>query len=66
MQNTHKPVRPQVAHHPLTASAKTDAAGLARLLNEWMQGDTEEQKETFEALRKGLDEHRPDGYKLFP
>jgi hypothetical protein len=65
MQNTHKSVRPPVVHPP-TESAKADAAGLARLLNEWMQGDAEEQKETFEALRKGLDEHRPDGYKLFP
>jgi len=31
-----------------------------------MHGDLEEQRETFEALKKGLDEHRPEGYKLFP
>lgn len=45
---------------------KTDPAALAALLDEWMQGDAEEQRETFEALRKGLDEDRPEGYKLFP
>jgi len=31
-----------------------------------MEGDAEEQRETFEALRKGLDENRPEGYRLFP
>jgi hypothetical protein len=30
-----------------------------------MQGDEKEQQETFEALRRSLDEGRPDGYKLF-
>ena len=43
-----------------------DLAALERLFAEWMEGDAEEQRETFEALRKGLDENRPEGYKLFP
>jgi hypothetical protein len=38
---------------------------LAKLLDEWMQGDETEQRETFEVLRRSLDEDRPDGYKLF-
>jgi hypothetical protein len=38
---------------------------LARLLEEWMQGDEAEQRETFEFLRQSLDEGRPAGYKLF-
>jgi hypothetical protein len=31
-----------------------------------MQGDEAEQQETFEVLRRSLDEDRPEGYKLFP
>ncbi len=30
-----------------------------------MQGDALEQQETFEVLRRSLDEDRPTGYKLF-
>ena len=37
----------------------------AKVLDEWMQGDDREQRETFEVLRRSLDEDRPDGYKLF-
>ena len=44
---------------------KPDPSTLARLLDEWMQGDETEQRETFEALRRSLDENRPAGYKLF-
>ena len=44
---------------------KTDPSALARLLDEWMQGDETEQRATFEALRRSLDEDRPAGYKLF-
>ena len=43
--------------------AKPDS--LARLLDEWMRGDESEQQETFEVLRRSLDEDRPDGYKFF-
>jgi hypothetical protein len=31
-----------------------------------MQGDAAEQQETFEVLRRSLDQDRPVGYKLFP
>jgi hypothetical protein len=51
---------------PGTALEPIDADALDRLLDEWMHGDLDEQRETFEALKKGLDEHRPEGYKLFP
>jgi hypothetical protein len=42
-----------------------DPAALERLLEEWMQGDPVEQRETFEALKRSLEEDRPAGYKLF-
>ncbi|MEK7406092.1 MAG: hypothetical protein AAB225_13375 [Acidobacteriota bacterium] len=44
---------------------RPDPAALARLLDDWMQGDEAEQRETFEFLRQSLDEDRPAGYKLF-
>ena len=50
----------QSIFHPI------DADALDQLLEEWMNGDAAEQRETFEALREGLDENRPEGYKLFP
>jgi len=34
-------------------------------LDEWMQGDGTEQRETFDVLRRSLDEDRPEGYKFF-
>jgi len=40
-------------------------SALTRLLDEWMQGDEKDQRETFELLRRSLDEDRPEGYKLF-
>jgi len=43
-----------------------DMAAVAALLDEWMRGDEAEQRETFEVLRRSLDENRPEGYKLFP
>jgi hypothetical protein len=43
-----------------------DAAAIAKLMEELLQGDEAEHRETFEALKRGLDEHRPEGYKLFP
>ena len=46
-------------------SPKRDPSALARLLDEWMHGDASEQQETFEVLRRSLDEDRPEGYKLF-
>ena len=44
---------------------KPDPSALARLLDEWMQGDEAEQKATFDLLRRPLDEGRPKAYKLF-
>jgi hypothetical protein len=44
---------------------KPDAEAIDRLMEALMQGDEAEQRETFEALKRGLDEHRPEGYKLF-
>lgn len=44
---------------------KADPSALARLFDEWMQGDETEQRETFELLCCALDEDRPAGYKLF-
>jgi hypothetical protein len=38
---------------------------LARLLEEWMHEDEQEQRDTFEFLRRALDEDRPAGYRLF-
>jgi hypothetical protein len=46
-------------------SPKPDRSALAKLLDEWMQDDEADQRETFEVLRRSLDEDRPDGYKLF-
>ena len=42
-----------------------DPSALAKLLDEWMQGDETDQRETFELVRRFLDENRPEGYKLF-
>ncbi len=36
------------------------------LLRSWQEGDAEEQRETWEFLRKALDEDRPSYRKLFP
>ena len=37
-----------------------------KLFDEFRLGDAEEQRETFETLKKALDEDRLEGYKLFP
>ena len=47
------------------SSSETDPSALARLLDGWMHADETEQRETFEVLRRSLDEDRPEGYKLF-
>ena len=44
---------------------KAGPAALAKLLDEWMREDDTDQRETFELLRRALDEDRPEGYKLF-
>lgn len=45
--------------------SRPDPTALSRLLDEWMQGDEAEQRETFTFLRQALDEQRSAGYKLF-
>ena len=52
-------------HREPPCNSKRDPSALARLLDEWMHGDASEQQETFEVLRRSLDEDRPEGYKLF-
>jgi len=42
-----------------------DPSALAILFDQWMQGDETEQRETFDALRRSLDQGRPAGSKLF-
>jgi hypothetical protein len=44
---------------------RSDPVALASLLEEWMHEDEQEQRETFEFLRRALDEDRPAGYRLF-
>ena len=46
------------------SALKPGPSALARLLDEWMHGDEMEQRDTFEVLRRSLDEDRPEGYKL--
>jgi hypothetical protein len=53
------------AEQELFHTRTENPSALTKLLEEWMQGDAAEQRETFEALRRSLDEHRPAGYKLF-
>jgi hypothetical protein len=47
-------------------SRRPDPVAVAAVLDEWMRGDAEEQRETFELLKASLDDGRPEGYKLFP
>jgi hypothetical protein len=61
----HEPPLQMPRHQESPSSPKPDPSALAKLLDEWMLGDEVEQRETFEALRRSLDEDRPEGYKLF-
>jgi len=67
MPDTTKPDQPfrMPRHRESPIRPRADASNLARLFDEWMQGDETEQRETFESLRRSLDEDRPEGYKLF-
>jgi hypothetical protein len=51
---------------PVLLSRNPDPKYVAAVLDEWMDGDAEEQRETFELLQRSLDEDRPEGIKLFP
>ena len=65
MQDTIKPPPPSSISPSEFTHQCPDPRELERLLEGWMQGDAEEQRETFEVLRRALDEARPVGYKLF-
>ena len=65
MKDTIKPTPPTRISPPEFTHRCPDPRELERLLAGWMQGDSVEQRETFEVLRRSLDEARPVGYKLF-
>jgi len=66
MPDTTKPDRRSTSKAPdPVPTSQIDPFALARLFNEWIEGDEAEQRETFELLRRCLDEDRPAGYKLF-
>lgn len=50
--------------HPRRTIADRDAA--IAVLRAFLEGDEEQQRETLEAIKRGLDEGRPDHLKLFP
>jgi|KBSSwiStaDraftv2_1062776.scaffolds.fasta_scaffold5582094_1 hypothetical protein len=50
---------------PQVIRRQPDPSHVAAVLDEWMHGDAEEQRETFELLKRSLDEDRREGYKLF-
>jgi len=66
MPDTNKHGQPfqMPRHQEPRCSSKLDPYALAKLLDEWILGDETEQRETFEILRRSLDEERPEGYKL--
>ena len=49
----------------ILSTRNADPLALAKLFDEWMNGDEAEQRDTFEFLRNALDEDRPAQYKLF-
>jgi hypothetical protein len=65
MPRTSKSAKSQPDAQGQPRPRKTDPESLSRLFDEWMQGDANEQRETFETLKRALDEARPVGYKLF-
>ncbi len=66
-ERTGRPQPFRSLHEPGTGPSQgPDPSALAQLLAEWMHGDESEQRETFEFLRRALDEDRPFAYKLFP
>jgi hypothetical protein len=64
MQDASKQGQPDSIALGSMYPAKPDSSALAKLLDEWMKGEESEQRETFEALSRSLDEDRPDGYKF--
>ena len=46
--------------------SQASPSAVVELLEQWMAEDEVEQRETFEILRRALDEGRPADCKLFP
>ena len=65
MQDTNKDNLPTRIPPQEPIRPRPDPTALEKLLEGWMQDDAAEQSETFEVLRRSLDEDRPAGYKLF-
>jgi hypothetical protein len=66
MPNANKHDEPSpLTRHERMPSRKSDSEALAKLMDEWMREDDSDQRETFEFLRRALDEDRPEGYKFF-
>ena len=67
MPDTNKHDQPyRIPHRQGSAyPPKPCPSALEKLFDEWMRGDETEQRETFEVLRRSMDEDRPEGYKLF-
>jgi hypothetical protein len=61
----HGELRRVSVQQELAYPHKPDPSALAKLLDEWMREDDADQRETFELLRRALDEDRPEGYRLF-
>ena len=51
---------------PTLHTRRPDPQYVTAVLDEWMQGDADEHRETFELLKRSLDDDRPDNCKLFP
>jgi predicted DNA-binding antitoxin AbrB/MazE fold protein len=49
----------------LLIESKTKLSAAIQLLNSWLEGDEQEQKETWLFLKRALDEDRPSNRKLF-
>ncbi len=47
-------------------SRRLDLDALRRLFDAFLKDDEQERRETFEALRRGLNEGRRKGYEMFP
>jgi hypothetical protein len=68
MSDVRKPAE-SAPECPVAAPGLTrtvDPRALSRLLASWMAEEPGDQRQTFEALRIGLDEARGSGRKLFP
>ena len=51
---------------PANASHPATNEEIRTLLSSWLEGDVQEHRETWELLKRALDEDRPSDRKLFP